>query len=190
MRVLFWFVLLAALAQAFILVLRADHGYALVVFPPWRVEMSVALLLGVLILSHVLFYLLVRLLRTTLRLPRDVRAWRARRRLGLAEEELRRAMGALLAGQSAYALRLSRQSIGHAPLPLAALVGARAALDMGEVEAARALLETVKTDQGELVAARQAITRALEGRASGSPDAAAQPVPAPAPSSAQADGPL
>lgn len=188
MRVLFWFVLLAALALAFILVLRADHGYILVVFPPWRVEMSVALLLGVLILSHVLFYLLVRLLRTTLRLPRDVRAWRARRRLGLAEEDLKRATAAMLAGQPAHALSLSRQSIGHTPLPLAALVGARAALDMGEAEAARALLETVKTDQGELVAARQAIARELDRSAAG-PDEAARRAPAPVPVSAQADGP-
>lgn len=162
MRVLFWFVLLAALALAFVLVLRADHGYVLVVFPPWRVEMSVALMLGVLILSHVLFYVLVRLLRTTLRLPRDVRSWRTRRRLGQAEDELKRATAALLAGQPAHALKLSRQSLEHTPLPLAALVGARAAQEMGETEAARALLETVHTDQGELVAARQAITRELD----------------------------
>lgn len=188
MRVLFWFVLLALLALAFILVLRADHGYVLVVFPPWRVEMSVALVLGVLILSHVLFYILVRLLRTTLRLPRDVRSWRARRRLGLAADELQRATAAMLAGQPAHALRLSRQSIEHSPLPLAALVGARAALDMGEAEAARALLETVETDQGELVAARQAITRELDRSAAG-PDEAARPAAAPMPVSAQADGP-
>lgn len=186
MRVLFWFVLLAAVALALILVQRSDHGYVLVVFPPWRVEMSVALMLVLLILSHVLFYLLVRVLRTTLRLPRDVRSWRARRRLGLAEDELRRATGALLAGQSAHALRLSRQSIEHTPLPLAALVGARAALDMGETEAARALLDTVQTDQGELVAARQAITRALDRSAAGP---AAAVMPAAAPASVQADGP-
>lgn len=162
MRVLFWLILLAALALAFVLVLRADHGYVLVVFPPWRVEMSVALMLGVLILSHVLFYILVRLLRTTLRLPRDVRSWRTRRRLGQAEDELKRATAALLASQYAHALKLSRQSLEHTSLPLAALVGARAALEMGEAEAARALLDTVHTDQGELVAARQAITRALD----------------------------
>lgn len=187
MRVLFWSFLLALLALAFIIVLRADHGYVLVVFPPWRLEMSVALLLGALILSHVLFYLLVRLLRTTLRLPRDVRAWRARRRLGFAEDELRRATAALLAGQSAHALSLARQSIEHSHLPLAALVGARAAMEMGEAEAARALLDTVQSDQGELVAARQVITRQLEHGA-GIPAVTSQPAAAPVPAPAQADG--
>ena len=186
MRVLFWFVLLAALALAFILVLRADHGYVLVVFPPWRVEMSVALVLGVLMLSHVLFYLLVRLLRTTLRLPRDVRSWRARRRLGLAEDELQRATAALLAGQYAHALRLSRQSIEHTPLPLAALVGAQAALAMGDPQAARALLDTVVSEQGELIAARQALTRALD-RGAAAPEETVEPAAVPA--SVQADGP-
>lgn len=161
MRAALWLVLLTALALAFILALRNDHGYVLVVFPPWRVEMSFALVVGVLILSHVLFYVLVRLLRTTLRLPKDVRAWRTRRRLTLAEGELERAAAALLAGQSAHALKLARQSIEHAHLPLAALVGARAALDMGEAEAARSLLDAVQTDQGELSAARQAIAREL-----------------------------
>ncbi len=187
MRVLFWFVLLAALALALLLLLRADHGYVLVVFPPWRVELSVALVLGLLILSHVLFYLLVRLARTTLRLPRDVRSWRARRRRGLAEDALTRAIGALLAGQSAHALKLARQSIEHSPLPLAALVGARAALAMGEIEAAQALLDKVDTDQGELVAARQALARELDRNGVAPP---AQDKPALSPGTVQADGPL
>lgn len=186
MRVLFWFVLLAGLALAVFLVSRADHGYVLVMFPPWRVEMSVALVLGVLILSHVLFYLLVRVLRTTLRLPREVRAWRARQRLGRAEDALRRATAALLAGQHAHALKLSRQSLEHTPLPLAALVGARAALDMGEAQAARALLDGVQTDQGELIAARQVLAREIERSVSGA-TAAAPTAPAPLPAPAQAD---
>lgn len=162
MRVLFWLILLALLALALVPLLRTDYGYVLIIFPPWRVETSVAFAVGVLIFSHVLFYFLVRLLRTTLRLPRDVKSWRARRRLVRAEDELKRATAALLAGQSAHALKLSRQSLERAQLPLAALVGARAALEMGEAEAARALLEAVQTDQGELVAARQAITRELD----------------------------
>jgi HemY protein len=183
MRFLFWFVLLTALALAFILVSRADHGYVLLVLPPWRVEMSVALLLGILLLSHVAFYLLLRLLRTTLRLPREVRSWRARRRHEQAEDALRRATAALLAEQPAHALKLSRQSLELDPLPLAALVGAQAALELGETAAARALLDRVESDQGELVAARQAIARAMErGAAAGAVE------PATAAPAAQAEG--
>ncbi len=185
MRVLFWFVLLAALTLAFILVLRADHGYVLVVFPPWRVEMSVALVLVVLVLTHALFYVLMRLLRTTLRLPREVKAWRTRRRHALAQDALRRAVAALLSGQATHALRLARQSLERGPLPLAALVGAQAALQLGEPEAAKALLDAVDSEEGELIAARQALARQLE-RGIPAPEATARPTQAPV--AAQAEG--
>ncbi len=171
-RVLFWVVLFALLALALALVLQADHGYVLAVYPPWRVEMSLALLALILLLSHILFYVLMRVLRTTLRLPRDVKAWRMRRRLDEAEEALKLATAALLAGEHAQALKLARQSLDHTPLPLAALVGAQAALQLGQTAAAQALLDAVPTEQGEFAAAHRVISLELERRAAQARDAA------------------
>lgn len=178
MRLVFWLILLTALVVASVWVLRADHGYVLIVFPPWRVEMSLALVVALLLASYVLFYVAARLLRTALRLPRDIRAWREQRRRSLAEGELQRAVGALLAGQASHALKLARQAKARTGAPLAALIGARAALDLGEAEAARGLLAQLQTEVGELVAARQALERMLAqppGENGGQPASAPDP---------------
>lgn len=188
MRLLFWLILLTALVAAFALVLRADHGYVLIVFPPWRVEMSLALVVALLLTSYVLFYVAARLLRTALRLPRDIRAWREQRRRSLAEGELQRAVGALIAGEASHALKLARQARARTQAPLAALIGARAALDLGEAEAARSLLADLQTEVGELNAARQALERALAQP--GGQDAGAPVQPAAAAPGAQVAGPL
>ncbi len=185
MRLVFWLILLTALVVAFALVLRADHGYVLIVFPPWRVEMSLALVVALLLMSYVLFYVAARLLRAALRLPRDLRAWREQRRRSLAEGELQRAVGALLAGEASHALKLARQAKARTHAPLASLIGARAALDLGEAEAARQLLAELQTEVGELNAARQALERAL-APTGGQDAAAASPTVAPA----QVAGPL
>lgn len=171
-RILFWVALFALLALALTVGLQADHGYVLVVYPPWRVEMSLAMLALILLFSHVLFYVLMRVLRTTLRLPRDVKAWRMRRRLDQAEGALKLATAALLAGEHTQALKLARQCLDHAPLPLAALVGAQAALRLGQTATAQALLDSVLEDQGELSAACQVIRRELERCAAEASDAA------------------
>ncbi|MCS6787032.1 MAG: hypothetical protein NZ524_08395 [Thiobacillaceae bacterium] len=165
-RLAFWLVVPLALLAAFALVLQADRGYVLIVSPPWRVELSAALAVGLLILTHLGFYFLVRLLRGALRLPRELRAWRERRRQALAEGELQRAVAALLAGQHSHALKLARQALERSEAPLAALVGAQAALGLGEAEAARQLLARAEAEVGELVAARQSITRAADALAS------------------------
>ncbi len=166
-RVLFWLILAAALALGFTQLSRTDNGYLLAVFPPWRVEMSLTLAFGLLVLSHVLFYILARVLRTALRLPRDVRRWRERRRRERAEEKLERAVAALLAGEKGHALDLARQSWAQAALPLAALTGARAALELGDLEAVQGWLDGLQTDVGELIAARQALARQAAARAAG-----------------------
>lgn len=185
MRLVFWLILLIALVVAFALVLRADHGYVLIVFPPWRVEMSLALGVVLLLAACVLFYVTARLLRAALRLPRDIRLWREQRRRSLAEGELQRAVAALLAGEASHALKLARQAHARTQAPLACLIGARAALDLGEVEAARNLLADLQTEVGELNAARQALERAL-APAGGQDAVAAPPTVAPA----QVAGPL
>lgn len=187
-RLTFWLILAIGLIVAIVHVLRPDHGYVLIVYPPWRVELSLGLMVALLLASYVLFYVAVRLLRTALRLPRDIRAWREQRRRRLAEGELQRAIGALLAGEARHALKLARQVRARTETPLAALIGARAALDLGEIEAARSLLADLQTEVGELNAARQALERALAK--SGGQDALVPEDPAAAGRSTQVAGPL
>src|SRR3954466_3671890 len=80
MRWVFWILGLFALAVALALALRYNDGYALFVWPPYRIELSInlfALLLGA---SFVAGYLLVRFIFGALALPSRVRAYRERRR--------------------------------------------------------------------------------------------------------------
>jgi len=88
MRAAFWLLALFALAVAITLVARLDQGYVIVVFPPWRLEMSFMLTVVVLVGAFLLVSFLLHLARTALRLPEDLRAWRHRRHQAAADRAL------------------------------------------------------------------------------------------------------
>ncbi|MFZ5484835.1 MAG: heme biosynthesis HemY N-terminal domain-containing protein [Pseudomonadota bacterium] len=171
MRSALWVLLLFALAVAVTLAARFDQGYVLVVVPPWRLEMSFVLAAVAMLLLFGAIYLLARLVNLALRLPADVRAWRERRRVDKAEDELSRAIAAYLSGQTGHALSLADQARKRRPGPLVALVAAHAALAEGKSEVARVYLHDLKTDVGELTAARQSAEAALAALPGGAPDA-------------------
>lgn len=162
-RALFWPALTLAALVAVLFAASLDRGYVVVVFPPWRVEMSFVLGLVLTFAAFILTYLVAKLLRVALRLPADVRAWREKRRRDQAEDELSRAVAALLAGQYRGALDLAELALKREPSPLAALVAARAALETGDTARARYCLAQVTGEVTELVAARQALARRIEG---------------------------
>ena len=156
MRPILWLVLLFALAVAITLSARFDEGYVLVVLPPWRLEMSFILAALSLLALFAGIYVSARILGMALRLPADVRAWRNRRRSDKAEDELSRAIAAYLSGQPAHARRLADSAFQRHQSPIAALVAAHAALAEGDPLTARLYLAGLKTEVGELTAARQA----------------------------------
>ncbi|HNQ05063.1 MAG TPA: heme biosynthesis HemY N-terminal domain-containing protein [Thiobacillaceae bacterium] len=98
MRLILWVLALFALAVAFTLLARLDQGYVIVVFPPWRLEMSFMLTLVLLVGGFVLAGFVLRLARTALRLPDDLRAWRQRRQRERADLALLDALRAHLDG--------------------------------------------------------------------------------------------
>lgn len=161
-RALLWPALFLAALLAVLFAASLDRGYVVVVFPPWRVEMSFVLGLVLTFAAFVLTYMVAKLLRVALRLPADVRAWREKRRRDKAEDELSRAIAALIAGQHRHARELADQALAHDPTPLAALVAARGALDAGDTGRAREYLERVEGEVGEVVAARRELARRAE----------------------------
>ena len=110
MRAAFWLLALFALAVALTLAARVDDGYVIVVYPPWRMELSFMLALMLLLGIIALAYALVRLGQTALRLPDDVRDWHARRRGGAADRALMEAMRAHLDGDAYRAGKLARKA--------------------------------------------------------------------------------
>ena len=135
MRALFWLIAVFAAAVALALAGRLGEGYVLVVYPPWRVEVS--LLLGVLALAAVfaIAYLAVRMISHTLALPAQVRAYRQRRKREHAQSALASALQCYFEGRYARAEKEAALAweAGTAP-GIAALIAARAAHQMHEYE--------------------------------------------------------
>lgn len=142
MRILFWFLLLAAAAVGVALAARLlAGGYALFVAPPWRVEVSLNLLLILVVALLVGGYALARVVGHAFALPRDVRALRRRQREERARAKLDAAVVALLEGRYGKARQFAEESLAVPGAPgLAALVAARAAIDAHDFATADAHL--------------------------------------------------
>lgn len=159
MRSALWILLLFGLAVVFVLTARIDQGYVLIVYPPWRVELSFMLATVLAMLFFFMAYALVRIVRVGLRLPGEVKAWRVERHKRKAGDALSQATAALIGGDAAAARKLADQVLaGEAP-PLAALLAARAALDMGDRAAALAYLAKAKSSTDRLEQARECLAR-------------------------------
>ncbi|HSS06784.1 MAG TPA: heme biosynthesis HemY N-terminal domain-containing protein [Rhodanobacteraceae bacterium] len=141
MRVLFWFLLLACAAVAVALAARLTTGYALFVAPPYRVELSLNLLLLLVVGGFIAGYVLLRIVRRGLGLPEEVRLYRQRQHLERARAKQDAALVALLEGRYGRARQFAEEALAipHSS-GLSALLGARAAIATREFAAAEALL--------------------------------------------------
>lgn len=131
MKALFW--ILAILAAAVALTLAAKHsaGYVLLVYPPYRAELSLNLLVTLLLAGFVLAYGAVRLAAHTLGLPAYVRAFRQERRREKAREAMDDALLAFYEGRYVRAEKLAATALDLDEAPLAnALLAARAAHEL------------------------------------------------------------
>ena len=128
MRALLWLLTLGALAVGLALAARYNDGYVLLVLPPWRVELSLNLMILLQLAGFVVLYMSVRVVSHTLALPQAVREYRARRRRGQAEQALGDAVRFSFEGRYGHSLKSAADAhaAGYAPA-LAALVAARAA---------------------------------------------------------------
>jgi len=155
MRFLFWFLLLAAAAVIAALAARLSHGYALLVSPPYRVELSLNLLLILVVGGFGALYFGFRLVARTVQLPRRVRAWRQEQKRERVRAKQDAAIVALLEGryvraqQDAEAALALPQSSG-----LAALIAARAAIDVRQFDKAESFLSRSEAQPKSLAVPR------------------------------------
>jgi len=131
-KTLFW--ILAILAAAVALTMAAKHsaGYVLLVYPPYRVELSLSLFMALLLGTFATGYGAVRLAVHTLSLPAYVRAFRQERRRDKAREAMNDALLAFFEGRYAKAEKLAATALElQQEAPLAnALLAARAAHEL------------------------------------------------------------
>lgn len=128
MRVLIWILLIFALAVGFTLAGKFDPGYAILVYPPYRIELSLMLLVLLLLLVIVLGNLFIRVASATLSLPKRARAFRQQQRQQQGQSALMSAVTDYLEhryhqAESAALRALALETSPH----LAALIAASAA---------------------------------------------------------------
>ena len=128
MKGLFWAIGAFALAVGVSLTLRANDGYALLVLPPYRVEVSLALLAVLLVGGFFVLYGVARAVAGVTGMPARVRAFRKRQHEENARNAFFGALQALFEGRFGRAEKLATRAwdLGAAPAAVS-LVAARAA---------------------------------------------------------------
>lgn len=154
MRWLFWLIGLFGLAVALALGARLNDGYVLLVFPPWRMEISLNLFVCLLLVILLVGYTLVRGVSLTLGLPGRAREFRARRNREHAFNILQDAIRLLYEGRFGRALNKAAEAheTGYAP-GLCALIAARAAQCLREPAKQRSWIERARSDDPSCEAA-------------------------------------
>lgn len=155
MHALFWLLAVFAAAVALALAGRFGEGYVLLVYPPWRLEVSMLLAVLVALAVFGVAYAAVRLINHTLALPAQVRAYREGRKRAQAQTALAAALQCYFEGRYARAEKEAALAweAGAAP-GVAALIAARAAHQLREFERRGLWLERAEAAGESLHAAR------------------------------------
>lgn len=135
MRTLLWVVAIAGLAVGLTVAATRNSGYALLTLPPYRIEISLNLLILILVIGFATAYVLARAVAAALRLPQQVREHRLARRREKAWASLREALQEYLAGRYRRAEQAAAATIELGESPgLAAVLAARAAHELRDYE--------------------------------------------------------
>ena len=135
MKGLFWVLALFGLAVAAALGARLNDGYVLLVFPPYRAEVSLNLFALALVAVVLALYMVMRALAVTVGLPKRVREYRERRQRERAGLVFQDAVRLLFEGRFGQAMKKAGEAYAAGTAPgLSALIAARAAQRLREPE--------------------------------------------------------
>lgn len=165
MRWLISFIFIAALAIALGLAGRYDPGYVVLVYPPWRAELSFITFFILLIALMTGGYILTRLALATLNLPRTIRERKAQREAERQNEQFTQTIAAWLEGHYQETEKLAAKLKGE-PLreTLARVLAARAAHNMRAYARRDAYLSEARTSDTPLAALLADAENRLENR--------------------------
>ncbi|MFD2365855.1 heme biosynthesis protein HemY [Pseudoduganella sp. GCM10020061] len=147
MRLLLWLVALMATAIGIAVTARFNPGNVVLFYPPYRIDLSLNFFLLLLAGLFVVLFGLIQAIRSTLKMPARVAAYRQRKRERDGNKGLRDALKAYFEGRFGHAEKAATRA---AELPenagVAALIGARAAHRMRQAERRDAWLARVAGD--------------------------------------------
>ena len=131
MRLFIWIVAIFALAVALAVTIGSENGYVLLVYSTYRVELSIKLAVLLLFAGFFIAYVLIRLLVRTLRMPAQVREYRARRRREKAHSRFLEGLRMFFEGRYGKAEKAAAaaQEMGESP-GLTSILAARSAHEL------------------------------------------------------------
>ena len=154
MRGLLWLLVLFALAVGVALALHYNDGYVLLVWPPYRAEISLTLALALVFVGFLIFYLMLRTIALARSLPRRAREFRRRRQGEKMVEAMYDAARLLFEGRFSQSLKKASEAhaAGQSPA-LAALLAARSAQKLRESSKQKIWLDLAVRDDAKTQAA-------------------------------------
>jgi HemY protein len=155
MRFALWSVILAAIAVAIALLAKDNSGYVVVVSHPYRIELSLNLLIFLVLGGYLAFYALARFVATLIAIPARVRAYRAERQNVRMRQSLNEALIAFFQGRYASAEKSAAAALqGDETKGVAAIIAARSAHELGRFSEREVFLDQAKGGAEELDQAR------------------------------------
>ncbi|MGC3962029.1 MAG: heme biosynthesis HemY N-terminal domain-containing protein [Rhodocyclaceae bacterium] len=155
MRTLLWLLALFAIAAGLAVAARYNTSYALFVWPPYRLQISMNLLVLLWVAAFTVMYGLIRFISRTLALPTAVAAFRAAKQRERAAAALRSAERLFMEGRFGQAYRNAEQAFdGGESCGLSALMAARSAHAMREPTRRRQWMDKASAYDTDIRAAR------------------------------------
>jgi HemY protein len=155
MRFALWSIVLAAVAVGVALFARNSTGYVVIVSAPYRIELSLNLMVFLVVAGYFAFYLLARLVSTLVAIPARVRAYREDRQRSRLRHSLNDALLAFFQGRYASAEKSAAAALlGDETKGVAAIIAARSAHELGRFSEREQFLDHAKGSTQELEQAR------------------------------------
>ena len=145
MRFAIWSIILACLAVGIALIARQSTGYVVIVAAPYRIELSLNLLVFLVAAGYFAFYFLTRFVATLVAIPARVRAYREERARLRQRQSLDEALLAFFQGRYASAEKSAALAlVGDETKGVAAIIAARSAHELGRFSEREQFLDHAK----------------------------------------------
>jgi HemY protein len=155
MRFALWSVILAVIAVAIALLARDSNGYVVIVSAPYRIELSLNLLIVLVLAGYLAFYSVARFISTLAAIPARVRAYRAERQSSRLRQSLNDALLAFFQGRYASAEKSAAAALtGNETKGVAAIIAARSAHELGRFSEREQFLDHAKGSAPDVDQAR------------------------------------
>ena len=155
MRFAIWTAVLAIVAVGIALVFRQSDGYVVIVSAPWRVELSLNLLVVLVFAGYLAFHLLARLAEALVAIPGRVRRYREERARARIRQALNDALLAFFQGRYASAEKAATVAMESEEVRgIAAIIAARSAHELGRFAEREQFLDQARGAAPEVDQAR------------------------------------